>query len=69
MVARRWHQRHELAMGRISGRSLEGRAFRDGLSETGRVEGRDVTIEYRWADDQYDRLSELAVEPIARGRP
>ena len=32
-------------------------AFRRGLSETGFVEGRDVTIEYRFAENQHDRLN------------
>ena len=36
------------------------RAFHVGLNETGYVENRNVTIEYRWADNQYERLQALA---------
>ena len=41
-------------------------AFREGLREQGYIEGQNVTIEYRWAEGDYDRLPAFATEFVSR---
>ena len=58
-------------IGFLSGRSVadsvaEVRAFHRGLAETGHIEGKNVAIEFRWADGRYDRLPALASELVAQ---
>jgi putative tryptophan/tyrosine transport system substrate-binding protein len=54
-------------IGFLSGTSPETarlRAFRQGLKDAGFIEGENVAVEYRWADDQNDRLPVLATELV-----
>ena len=46
--------------------SFNATAFREGLREAGYIEGQNVTIEYRWADNAYSRLPALASEMATR---
>jgi putative ABC transport system substrate-binding protein len=58
-------------IGLLDNRSAEAvtgrlRAFRQGLKEAGYVEGENVAIVYRWAENQLDRLPELAADLVRR---
>src|SRR5215470_9264208 len=58
-------------IGYLSARSAQADApmvagFQDGLKQTGFVQGQNVAIEYRWADDQQDRVPQLATDLVKR---
>jgi putative ABC transport system substrate-binding protein len=70
-LAVRAQQRAMPVVGWLSGRNSETDAhvlpaFRRGLNRQGYVEGRNVTIEYRWSDAQDDRLPALAADLVRR---
>jgi putative ABC transport system substrate-binding protein len=53
-------------MAALRRRTTVRRGLREGLKETGFVEGENVTGEYRWAENQVDRLPELAADLVRR---
>src|SRR5262245_54801465 len=58
-------------IGYVSARSADSdasmvAAFRRGLNEAGYIEGKNVAIEFRWADGQYDRLPQLMEDLVRR---
>jgi hypothetical protein len=70
-IAARAQQPEMPVIGFINGASAVGSAqetaaFRKGLTDAGYIEGQNVTVEYRWAEGQYDRLPALAAELVRR---
>jgi putative ABC transport system substrate-binding protein len=71
VVVVRAQHRMTPVIGYLSPQSLEGdagnlRAFRQGLKDTGFVEGENVTVDCRFADNQVDRLSAMAAQLVSR---
>src|SRR5438445_13453453 len=70
-LAARAQQRAMPLVAFLNGGSPDGSApmvaaFRQGLKETGYVEGQNVAVEYRWAEGQYDRVPAMALELVGR---
>src|SRR5262249_25824214 len=68
-LAARAQQAQTPVVGFVNGGSSNARraaAFRDGLKETGYVEGQNVTVEYHWLDGQYDHLPSLMADLVRR---
>jgi len=70
-LAARAQQAAALVVGFVSSRSLDGSArhaaaFGQGLSQTGYVDGQNVTVEYHWLDGKYDRLPSLMADLVRR---
>jgi putative ABC transport system substrate-binding protein len=67
-----WAQRSPAVIGYLNSASPASypaallAAFRQGLGETGYMEGKNLAIEYRWAENRYDRLPELARQLVER---
>jgi putative ABC transport system substrate-binding protein len=55
-----------LHLGSPQARTQRLAAFRQGLADNGYIDGHNVTIEYRWAEEQYERLPGLAADLVQR---